>query len=75
MMIAEICFEAKDYKRSVYFYNQSKIAAVYTNFPDIIIQSLIGLARIAYDLYMPHASIKFLKKALAYSWQQNDLQS
>jgi hypothetical protein len=48
------------------------MAAEISSLPEIVTESLIGLSKVCYDLGLSTYSIKFLKKALAYSWQQND---
>jgi hypothetical protein len=35
LLTAEICFQAKDYNRAFYFYNESRIAATYANLANI----------------------------------------
>lgn len=75
ILSADLCFEAKDFNRAFYFYNQARIASSSTNNYEVTINSLEGMAKVTFEMKLPIQTVKFLKKALAYAWKIGDTSS
>lgn len=66
--IGNLCLYAEDCDKSVFFFEQLRIACTYNRNHQLKVDALVGLARNATKLKMYKESHILLKKALQYTW-------
>lgn len=74
LLAADICYQVKDCKRAVYFYNEARVFATYAELLSIKMEALAALAHIAMDLALYDSSMLFLKKSLQYAWKVKNIE-
>jgi hypothetical protein len=68
LLAADICYQAKDYNRAFYFYNESRVASTYANLTAIKTESLMGMGLVAMNISLFDEAIIIFKKNLQYAW-------
>lgn len=69
MMAGEVCFEAKEFKSSFFFYTQVMIASTCTRSWSVKLEALTYLGRICMENFEHEKAMIFFKKALQYAWK------